>query len=206
MAERITRSDVVQAALALLDEGGFPALAMRRIAAELGVQQSALYWHFESKQALLAAVADKILADVAPTMGRTWKGRVRSLAAQLRAALLFHQDGAELVATSLAFRLGGAETLAMLRRELAASGASPSAVDTAATVLVHFILGFVTDEQQRRQAAALGAIRTEPSATPATSATRFERGVDLIIVGLERQVSAIATRDEVTGPDPIRPA
>ena len=38
------------------------ALTMRRLGAELGVQPSAIYHHFANKQALLAAVADEILA------------------------------------------------------------------------------------------------------------------------------------------------
>lgn len=188
MGERISRSDVVRAALTLLDDGGFPALAMRRIAAELGVQQSALYWHFANKQTLLAAVADEIVAAVPAPSGDDWRARVRTLAAELRLALLRHRDGAELVATSLAFRLGAGDMVAAFRNELAGAGTArkpvdADAVETAANVLVHFVLGFTTDEQQRQQAAELGAIDADASAAPADSTASFERGVELIIVG-----------------------
>ena len=55
------RSDVLTHAVALLDAHGLAALTMRRLGAELDVQPSAIYHHFASKQALLAAVADEIL-------------------------------------------------------------------------------------------------------------------------------------------------
>jgi len=64
MTDRITQEDIVRVCLTLLAAGGLHALAMRRIAGELGIQQSALYWHFDNKQQLLAAVADEIVSPV----------------------------------------------------------------------------------------------------------------------------------------------
>lgn len=58
---RYHRSDVVRRAITVLDEYGLESLTMRRLAAELGVQPSALYHHVPNKQTLLAAVADEIL-------------------------------------------------------------------------------------------------------------------------------------------------
>jgi AcrR family transcriptional regulator len=56
---------VLAGALDLLDTDGLEGLTMRKLAAHLGVQAGALYWHFQSKRALLDAVADALLADVA---------------------------------------------------------------------------------------------------------------------------------------------
>ena len=55
------RSDVIDRAIAVLDEYGLESLTMRRLAAELGVQPSALYHHVPNKQSLLAAIADEII-------------------------------------------------------------------------------------------------------------------------------------------------
>ncbi|MFV0307174.1 MAG: TetR family transcriptional regulator [Desertimonas sp.] len=185
MTDRLTHADIVTAALGLLAEGGLPALAMRRIASELGVQQSALYWHFDNKQRLLAAVADRIVAPVEVSAelddGAT---PVEALAARLRDELHRFPDGAELVATAFAFRLGARRPLQQFTDELRAGGLSPAVADVAASVLLHFVLGFVTDEQQHDQAAALGAI--SPSADddePASDDDRFGRGVQLIVTG-----------------------
>ncbi|MER2093167.1 MAG: TetR family transcriptional regulator, partial [Saccharopolyspora rectivirgula] len=47
---RYHRGDVVDRAIAVLDEYGLESLTMRRLAAELGVQPSALYHHVPNKQ------------------------------------------------------------------------------------------------------------------------------------------------------------
>ena len=72
------RADVLAHAVTLLDTHGLSALTMRRLGAELGVQPSAIYHHFPSKQALLAAVADEILARGArPRTASDWPDRLR---------------------------------------------------------------------------------------------------------------------------------
>jgi AcrR family transcriptional regulator len=197
MSERLTRSEVVRAARALLDGGGLPALGMRRIAAELGVQQSALYWHFENKQALLAALADDIISGVEPVGAGDWPTGVVELCRRLRAAMLDHQDGAELVSTAIAFRLGAGSVAALLEAELRGAGAGTEPTTTAAAVLLHYLLGFTMDEQQHRQAAALGAIE-RVDVDEGASTVRFVRGVDLIVSGL--RVTAIDPTVDRGGP------
>jgi len=186
MAERITRADVVDAAMELLAEGGLPALAMRRIAGELGIQQSALYWHFDNKQQLLSAVADQIVATVQPAGDDDWATRIAGMASRLRTTLLAYPDGAELVATAIAFRLGGRDLLARCADGFAAAGLDADDAETAASVLVHFVLGYTNDEQQHEQAAALGAIDPVAPDRPARDA-RFVAGIDLIVAGVERR-------------------
>ena len=56
------REDIVERAVRVLDDYGLASLTMRRLGSELGLQASAIYHHFPSKQALLAAVADEVLA------------------------------------------------------------------------------------------------------------------------------------------------
>ena len=61
---RLTAQDVVDAAVGILQDFGMGDLSMRRVAAVLGVQASALYWHVPDKQSLLARVADRIVAEM----------------------------------------------------------------------------------------------------------------------------------------------
>jgi len=100
---QLHKRDVVDAATALLDTYGIADLTMRRLARELAVSPGALYWHFPNKQALLGAVADRIMqpACTQPTSA-TWRERVTGIGARLRDALLSHTDGAELVSASFA--------------------------------------------------------------------------------------------------------
>lgn len=162
---------------------------MRRIPNELGVQQSALYWHLDNKQRLLGAVADRVVAPVSVPDDGDWSARVESLASGLRRELLRYPDGAELVATAFAFRLGGRQPFGQFTDALVGAGVALDDAEIAASVLLHFVLGFVTDEQQHHQAAALGAIdRIDDGATPADD--RFDRALRLIASGVDSQMSA----------------
>ena len=57
---QLHRQDVLDGALAMLDAVGLDQLTTRKLAAHLGVQAGALYWHFANKQALLDAMADRL--------------------------------------------------------------------------------------------------------------------------------------------------
>jgi TetR/AcrR family tetracycline transcriptional repressor len=60
---KLDRQVVVDTALAVADEEGLEAVTIRRLAQGLSVTPMALYWHFADKEALLAAVADRIWDD-----------------------------------------------------------------------------------------------------------------------------------------------
>lgn len=172
------RSDVVEHALDVLDRHGLADLSMRRLAADLGVQPSALYWHFANKQALLAAVADEVLRRGArPVPDGPWAERVTAYAHQLRDAMLAYRDGAELVATAQAFGLGEADPAGRLQELL---GLDDQLGRVAATTVLHFVLGHVTDEQMNVQASSVGAIEDDPLAQTDTFAT----GLDIVVAGV----------------------
>ena len=87
----------------LLDEVGLPDLTMRKLAATLDVQPSALYWHFANKQSLLAEVSNTIVNFAKPVSeGKTWQDTTLQTALALRDALLAFRDGAEVVSSTLA--------------------------------------------------------------------------------------------------------
>ena len=171
------RSDIVGQALELLDRHGLADLSMRRLAGDLGVQPSALYWHFANKQALLAAVADEVLRRGArPEQDGPWAQRVTAYAHELRDAMLAYRDGAELVATAHAFGLGEADPVGRLTAML---GDTPVA-RVAATTMLHFVLGHVTDEQMHLQATSAGAIDDDPLARADT----FAVGLSIVVAGV----------------------
>ncbi|WP_314149606.1 TetR/AcrR family transcriptional regulator C-terminal domain-containing protein [uncultured Leifsonia sp.] len=191
---RHTRDDVALTALRILDDYGLPDLTMRRLAAALDVQPSALYWHFPNKQTLLADLADRIVAaaperpapDPAPGAG-DWTAAVRSEAAALRDALLAYRDGAEVVASTLALGLGSTLAHDRLAAAVVAGGFDDATAHRAATVLLHFVLGHVSHEQQRMQYDSIGVL-ADPAPTPEDDgdpAAEFGFGVDLFVGGLE---------------------
>lgn len=188
-----TKDNVVDTAIAILDDQGLPGLTMRRLATTLGVQQSALYWHFESKQLLLAAMAEEILRrGPEPVPNGGWDSIVTAQAEALRDSLLAYRDGAELVSTVYAFGLGATEPHRRLAAAVASAGASGADADVAATVCLQFVLGFTFSEQQHLHASSAGAIEgTRPPGHPSSRPAEpdpFRAGVALILDGIRARL------------------
>src|SRR5262247_3855400 len=60
----LDQAQVVNAALALLDEVGLDELTMRRVAERLNVKAASLYRHVHNKEELLALLGDEISAEI----------------------------------------------------------------------------------------------------------------------------------------------
>ena len=60
----LTRERIRATALAIIDRDGLTGLSMRKLAVELGVQAASLYSHVATKEELLHAVANDIMAQV----------------------------------------------------------------------------------------------------------------------------------------------
>ena len=175
---RNTRADVVDAALRVLDDHGLEFCSMRRVAAALEVQPSALYHHVPNKQTLLALMADEIVRGVA---GEDPASVCRSL----RAATLAIRDGADVVATASAFRLGASSVEALLASMVSADGAR---------TLLLYTFGQAQATQTQLQAQAIGALpQMGDDASEGADAHSeldrqlregFDRGIEIILKGL----------------------
>jgi TetR/AcrR family transcriptional regulator, tetracycline repressor protein len=163
----LTKTAIVQAALDLLDEAGMDGLTVRALAARLGVQAPALYWHVRNKQALLDEMATRIWRQVGDVMAALpadlpWREVLATYAATVRRELLGHRDGAK------AFSGTTLTDPEVIRRQeitfenLTRQGFTlPDAVR--GLLLVHnFTIGFCVEEQAARQAIASGDDRYVP--------------------------------------------
>jgi AcrR family transcriptional regulator len=186
---RYRRTDVVERALDVLDRYGLADLTMRRLGTELGVQPSALYHHFANKQTLLAAVADEILARGQRPLPQVtdWADRAAAVCVSLRDAMLAYRDGAEVVATVHAFRLGAAGPADDLESTLRAAGLPDGLARTAARTLLHYVFGHVSEEQTHLQAGSAGAIADEPRPE-----SDFRTGLSLVLDGIRVRREALA--------------
>jgi TetR/AcrR family tetracycline transcriptional repressor len=184
-ASRYGKSDVLAAAMRLLDEVGLPDLTMRKLAATLDVQPSALYWHYANKQSLLAEVSNTIVAFAKPvSKAAAWQDEAKLEALSLRDALLAFRDGAEVVSSTLALGLGANQALERL--ENAISIDKRDLAHAAAESILFLVLGQVWHEQQRMQANSLGVIdNLDLSETP-----NLEIGIQLILDGLSTKVNS----------------
>jgi AcrR family transcriptional regulator len=207
---RRSKSDIVDAALGILDDQGLADLTMRHLADVLGVQPSALYWHFDSKQALLAAVSTRILAPMtrAEVDASSLPRAAFTLGTRLHDCLLCYRDAAELVSSSLALGLIDPPLLGHLSAAARDIGEPDALAATASEAVTHFVLGYAFHEQQRLQADTLGVLGGPPELTPdratapvAAGETAFEPVLALIAQGIAA-ASEAGSQDERSGRGP----
>lgn len=87
----LSRDRVLEAAIALADQGGIESLSMRRLADELGVKAMSLYNHVANKEDLLDASLDAALAEIGtPPAGADWRTQIREIAVAAHETMLKH--------------------------------------------------------------------------------------------------------------------
>ena len=85
MPGSLTRDAILDGAVELIEREGPGALSMRRLGAELGVEGMAIYHHFDGRDELLTAIADRLLEplhELPP--GGGWRQACRRFATVLR--------------------------------------------------------------------------------------------------------------------------
>ncbi|GAA4541511.1 TetR/AcrR family transcriptional regulator C-terminal domain-containing protein [Amycolatopsis samaneae] len=177
----LNQATVLDAAMALLDETGLDELSTRKLAERLGVRVGALYWHYASKQALLDAIAERILtramADVAKTKAAcptgAWQDDVICFAHAHRDAMLAHPDGARIIATMSAPGTIALAFIGELTAALGAAGMSGLDADACADVVTSYVNGFTIEEQARRT-----------SVSRALRDAAFTTGLSVVVDGL----------------------
>ncbi len=144
----VTRERVLDAALALADEGGLETLSMRRIGKALGVEGMALYNHVADKDDILDGIVERVLAEIPPpsTEGE-WKSEMRERAVAARRVFLKHPWAIGLLearhAGSSPTRLGYFDAVLGCLR---AAGFSPTLSMRAFSIIDSFLYGFILQE------------------------------------------------------------
>jgi TetR/AcrR family tetracycline transcriptional repressor len=98
-AGRLSKDTVTSRALELADAQGLDRLTIRRLALELGVTPMALYWHFRSKEELLAALGDRVWSEISLELDpdADWAAHIRGLMESLVAMLRAHPCAPQLL-------------------------------------------------------------------------------------------------------------
>jgi AcrR family transcriptional regulator len=213
MKDRLTRQRVLEAALRIVDSEGLAALTMRRLGRELGVEAMSLYRHVPNKEALLDGIVELIVLeiDVPSWPDGDWKEATRHILRSYRRAAHAHPNAFPLVTmrplnTPEALRRLDV-TFEIFRR----AGFDEATAIVAFRTLAGYTRGFALEEVTGRALGALppGTDRIDPRALPADEFPRiaelapqlvaanrdaeFERGVDLILTGLEAERSGART-------------
>jgi AcrR family transcriptional regulator len=94
----LSRERVLGAAVAVADSEGLPALTMRRLAGDLGVEAMSLYYHLPGKEGLLDGLVDAVLVEIEAAvshLGTTgdsmeWRASLRRRFLAAREVMLRH--------------------------------------------------------------------------------------------------------------------
>ncbi|MFC4030239.1 TetR/AcrR family transcriptional regulator [Streptomyces polygonati] len=140
---RLSRDELVSTALALADAEGLDAVTTRRVAQHHGATPMALYRHFRDKEAILDALAERLLSlvTVPDPDSRPWHEQLQEVLDALLPALREHPEVAGLVMTRI---LASEPGLALTERTLALLAEGGFPVDEAAEIASQVLCALVT--------------------------------------------------------------
>ncbi len=191
----LSRERIVTATITLLDREGASALTMRKVAAELGVHATSLYWYVERREDLVDLAVDEVLAEAAtglPAADLPWDTALKETARRFYTALTAHTWAAEFAGSR---PLVGPNAVALSRRIIEALGRLGGGEERQAVAIravSNQILGAATsavamsvtraDRAEEHEGAVATAV-SEPDAL-AVENTYFDQALDLVVRGI----------------------
>ena len=153
---KLTDTQIIEAALALLQESGLEGVTLRKLQTSLSVTAPTLYWRFHSKTELLNAMSEYIVTTRAKTTetevsDRPWQQYVIETFASVREAMLAYKDGSKIIANS---GILGTPSLAYIIEEgmdlMQSQGISTTESSLILFAALHYTFGHVIEEQTSR--------------------------------------------------------
>ena len=202
----LTREDVVDAAAELVEDGGYDALNMRALADRLDVTTPTVYRLIATKEQLLGALADRLLAGVISPPhppADDWEQEILDVFTGAHRVLLEHPVLAEMVAKPHNHGLIGFASAERTLRAFARGGVEGARAAAAFNALVAYTVGYTqrvlsltsagigdrlaaTQELDRDSfahvLAASGALIGRPSQE------QFEDGVRVLVRGFTKEL------------------
>ena len=140
--DTLTREQIVDAAIELLDAKGLDDFGMRPLGKRLGSAATAMYWHVGSKEDLLALAADRVWSEIAlaDPAALGWRAAAAEMATELYSALTRHPWLVQTFGSLVLYGPGKArhDDHGLAIYEAAGFGAE---ADRAATAVFTFVLG-----------------------------------------------------------------
>jgi AcrR family transcriptional regulator len=189
--------EIVTAAVEIFQESGLDAVSMRSVSTRLGVSPVPLYNRIGNKEALLAAIADRLLVDLAPPPknGELWDAYGARWARELRARVRRARDSRLILWPGRdAYVEASRPLVEVMRRD----GFALDAAVQACRLLTWAVVGFGAVESGV-EPPARGRRRARPGGdpagvTPADAEVLFDLHIRYVIEGIARDAAAPAPR------------
>lgn len=197
----LSRQRIVEAAIELVDSEGLDALSMRRLAGHLDAGTMSLYNHVPNKEALLDAMVEHILTDVAGDRSDDPLIRLRNVCLALRQAAHAHPEIFRIIAVRPPAAPSLLHTLEVELENLNDLGFDPSTTANALRILFGYVFGYIRLETGGFYSQLLRLKEDVPaldaSAYPGMAAAsahladwkpevEFQQGLDAILAGLQK--------------------
>jgi AcrR family transcriptional regulator len=214
----LTRGNVVDAALRLMESHEPSALSTRSLAQQLGVTPGALYHHFANKDEVLVAAVDALYAQVELADVGRWNERLHALLASVSNAFQRYPGAVPYLLAHAVITPNGRRVIAAGLACLRDAGFEDDHIADAAVMCAVVLTGQAQVESFRRTQTArvVEALANDPD-TPAEASTMLLAAplvtglqnsidttatIDLVVHELERRRAAKSRR---TRPTPMRP-
>jgi AcrR family transcriptional regulator len=181
--------EIVTAAVEIFRESGLDAVSMRRVSSRLGVSPVPLYSRVGNKQALIEAIANRLLTGVAPPVddGEGWADYTVRWTRALRGRLRLARDSRLIVTPH---RAGYVEASRPLIEAMRRDGMTVDAAVQACRLLMWATVGFgAVESGARPPARRRGPTRPggDPGGVdPGEVDTLFDLHIRYLIEGIER--------------------
>ena len=144
----LSGDDVIDAALALLDDVGQSGFTMRALAARLATYPTTLYWHVGNRNRVLARAVDRALeeVEVPDPASMTWSDWLARVARAYRHVLHRHPNLAALVGSQLIVSPPAARLVEQILFVLQRAGFEGAALANAYNTYVGSLVGWVSVE------------------------------------------------------------
>lgn len=173
----------------MVDREGLAGLSTRRIAAELGVQSPAIYWHVKDKKELLGLMIERVLEgsiSIAP-MGAVWWEWLYDVGREQHRMLLSHRDGGVIASSSIPSERMRNEVFELAVSRLVSAGFSRQDAAAAWGGLASLVLGAVIYQQNQST--------LEFAATYGDPQYAFEVALRAYVIGIKQSASTSIVLD-----------
>jgi TetR/AcrR family tetracycline transcriptional repressor len=144
---RLSRADIVRAALGLFERDGFESFSMRGLAAELNIKSPSLYWHFRSKEELFDLVVDAVLGECRlPADPEDWAEGLATAAREIRRVLLANPAATRLLNGRVPLGPNWMRLAEFVIGTLRRAGFGDVLANRCYLVLLYYAVGYVTQE------------------------------------------------------------
>ncbi|MFF9347048.1 TetR/AcrR family transcriptional regulator [Streptomyces sp. NPDC014734] len=204
----LSRERIAATAVALVDRDGLERFGVRRLADELGVDPMSIYHHVKGKAALLDAVSEAVLTEVADTSDDTthdWERIARRTAHGYRSMAYRHPRVFPLLTTraqTSPVALSALEELVTAMRE---AGLPDQLVADAPLLLFGFLNGYLLAVLSGEADGSEAMPSIDPAAFPTMAAlaplqtgfgsvSEFDRILDTVLDGIRNRAAGDGAR------------